>query len=224
MDELLLASVLFFGTHLGVSSTPLRGVLVKGMGNRGYLGVYSVLALLTLGFMIHAYNHASHGHFIWLPNVAQHAFTKLLMPFAFILLAAGFMAKNPTAVMSEAAIDEPLAGILKITRHPVQWAILLWALAHIVSNGDMASITFFGTFALLSAIGMAAIDAKRRLLEEQAWQDFYDVTSSVPFVALLRGKTSLELSEINWFAVGVGLVLFALAYIFHKDIAGVSLY
>lgn len=224
MDILLLASALFFGTHLGISSTPLRGVLVKGMGERGYLAIYSVLALLTIGFMVYAYNHASHADFIWMPSLAAHAFTKALMPFAFILLVAGMMAKNPTAVMMDSAVDAPLDGILKITRHPVQWAILLWAIAHIVSNGDMASITFFGTFGLLSALGMIAIDARRRFREEDAWQQFYASTGSIPFVALARGKTSMTAGDLNWMAVGIALVLFALAYLFHQDIAGVKIY
>lgn len=224
MDLLLLASVLFFGTHLGVSSTPLRGSLVSRVGERGYLGIYSLLAAVTLGFMIYAYTHVSHANFIWLPNIAEHAFTKTLMPFAFILLVSGFAAKNPTAVMGDAALEAPLAGIFKITRHPVQWAILLWALGHLVSNGDMASITFFGTFALLSAFGMAAIDARRRFREEPAWQEFYDVTSTIPFMAMARGKNSLTLAELDWVSVGVAIVLFVLVYIFHKDIAGVALY
>ena len=224
MDLLLLASVLFFGTHLGISSTPLRGLLLKAIGERGYLGLYSLLAAITLGFMIYAYAHVGHGDFIWLPNVAEHAITKAIMPFAFILLVSGLMAKNPTAVMSDAAVEAPLAGILKITRHPVQWAILLWAVGHIISNGDQASITFFGTFALLAAVGMAAIDARRRFREEPAWQRFYATTGSVPLAALISGKTSLKSNELNWLAIGIGIVLFVVVYIFHKAIAGVGLY
>ena len=220
----MLASILFLGTHLGVSSTPIRGMLVKGMGERPYIGVYSVLAAITLGFMIYAYVHVPHDDFVWVPGIAEHAITKALMPFAFILLVAGLMAKNPTAVMSDDAVNQPLAGILKITRHPVQWAILLWGIGHVVANGDMASILFFGTFALLSAIGMAAMDARRRSREEPAWEQFYASTGNVPLVALAAGRTSLKINELNWLAVGIGLVLFVLVYVFHAWIAGVPLY
>lgn len=224
MELILLASVLFLGTHLGVTSTSLRGTLVKGLGEQAYLGVYSLLAAITLGFLIYAYAHESHSHFIWLPDAAQQAFTKIVVLLAFILLISGFMAKNPTAVMSDAVVEAPLAGILKITRHPVQWAILLWALGHLVSNGDQASIVFFGSFILLSAVGMAAIDARRKFREEPAWQRFYASTSSVPFVALITGKTSMKINELNWMAVGAGVVLFVIVFIFHKTISGVALY
>lgn len=224
MDVLLLTAGLFLGTHLGVSSTPLRGFLIKAMGERAYVGLYSIVAIVTLVLFVRAYIHTPHTAFIWLPNMALHAFTKAIVPLGFILLVAGLMAKNPTAVMSDEAVQAPLAGILKITRHPVQWAILLWAVGHLVSNGDMASITFFGTFALLSAVGMAGMDARRRFRDEPAWRDFYATTSAIPFAALVRGKTSLALQEINWLAVAIGMVLATLAYYYHQAFTGVKLY
>jgi len=70
MGELALAGVLFIGAHLGVSSTPLRASLVRAVGDRAYLGLYSLLAAVTLGFLIFAYGRASHADFLWLPTPA----------------------------------------------------------------------------------------------------------------------------------------------------------
>jgi len=224
MMMLLLASFLFLLTHLGVSSSPLRSMLINGMGERGYLGIYSLLAAATLGSMIYVFIQVPHAEFVWTPGVVEHAIAKALMPFAFILLVSGLMAKNPTSVGMDSAVNEPLDGILKITRHPVQWAILLWAVAHLVANGDQASIIFFGTFALVSAVGMAAMDARRRVREEPAWQQFYATTSYLPLAALASGRTSLKINELNWLAIGIGLVLFVLVYIFHSWVSGVALY
>lgn len=224
MEILFVAAVLFLITHLGISSTPLRGALVNGLGEGPYLGIYSLLAAATIGFLVYAYVHVSHGMFLWVPGVPEHAFAKTLMPFAFVLLVSGLMAKNPTAVRADAAVNAPLDGMLKIVRHPVQWAFLLWAIGHIVANGDKASIVFFGTFAILSGVGMLAMDAKRRHRPEPAWQTFYASTSYWPFGALIGGRTSLKASDLNWLAIGIALVLFVLAYVFHPWIAGVALY
>lgn len=223
MELLIIASLLFLVTHLGVSSTPLRQVLANNMGEGPYLALYSVLAAVTLGAMIYTYGQTSHASFIWLPSRPANAATLVLVPIALILIVSGLMAKNPTAVGMSGAVNADLAAILKITRHPVQWGIMLWALAHLLANGDGASIVFFGTFMLLSGVGMAAMDAKRRGRPEPAWQQFYRGTSAIPFVALITGKNTLKFSEINWIAVVIGLVVAVLAYVFHPWLSGTAL-
>ena len=52
MIEMLSASVLWLGTHFGLSSTPLRDVLVRAFSERGFLLVYSLIAALTLGWLL----------------------------------------------------------------------------------------------------------------------------------------------------------------------------
>ena len=52
MGELLLAAALFIAAHLGVSSTGLRAALVHRIGERAYLGLYSLLAAATLIYLI----------------------------------------------------------------------------------------------------------------------------------------------------------------------------
>ena len=224
MMLLICAAILFLVTHLGVSSTPLRGMLVGAIGEQAYLGIYSLVSAITIGFLIYAYVHMPHTDFVWVPGLAAHGFAKAVMPFAFILLVGGLMAKNPTAVMADAAVNAPLDGMIRIVRHPVQWAILLWAIGHIVANGDLASIIFFGTFAAVSALGMLALDAKRRHRPEPAWQAFYAHTSYWPFGAIVTGRVKLAGSDLNWLAIGIGIVLFVAVYMGHGYIAGVSLY
>ncbi|MEJ2131967.1 MAG: NnrU family protein, partial [Gammaproteobacteria bacterium] len=61
----LIAALVFLVTHLGVSSTGLRGALVGMLGERGYAGVYSIVAAASLGFLIYAYLGASHAQFLF---------------------------------------------------------------------------------------------------------------------------------------------------------------
>jgi uncharacterized membrane protein len=56
LHELILAGALFLIAHLGISSTPLRGVLVRTIGENPYRGAYSILAVVTLVYLILTYN------------------------------------------------------------------------------------------------------------------------------------------------------------------------
>ena len=68
MIEILFASVLFLVTHLGISSTPLRGSLVGVLTERGFLGVYSLVALATLVYLIMVYGDATRYDYLWSPD------------------------------------------------------------------------------------------------------------------------------------------------------------
>ncbi len=85
------------------------------------------------------------------------------MPIAFTFLLGGFMARNPTAVGQESQIATvgQGTGLVRITRHPFQWAVVLWSVAHIIANGDVASLLFFGSLGTLSLAGTFLIDMKK---------------------------------------------------------------
>ena len=92
MMMLVLATAVFLATHF-VTSTPLRPVLVSKLGEWPYRGVYSLVALIALGWMIWAYRVAPREP-LW-GGAREIAF--VLMPIAFILLACGYW-RNPTMV------------------------------------------------------------------------------------------------------------------------------
>ena len=104
-------------------------------------------------------------NYLWMPNPDLYWVAKLTMPIALILLVGGFMVKNPTNVGM--SIEDPdsaadmARGVTRITRHPLQWAIVLWAAGHIVANGDVVSIIFFSSFLLLSGVGSFLMDQKK---------------------------------------------------------------
>ncbi|NJN51962.1 MAG: NnrU protein, partial [Gammaproteobacteria bacterium] len=139
MSELLLvAAVLFVVTHLGISSTPLRATLVKAIGERGYLGLYSLIAFATIIFLVIVFNRAPQAQFLWGPDVALRWVPLLLLPLAFVFMLGGFLTRNPTAVGQEAQVKVigEGSGLVRITRHPFQWAVVLWSASHIVAGGD----------------------------------------------------------------------------------------
>lgn len=228
MDEfilLLVAAILFMLTHLGISRISFRNLLVDILGENGYLAFYSLVAIATLGALIYQYGEVSHQEYLWSPSLITSVIPKLVMPIALILIILGLSAKNPTSVKMESAIDIEPAGILRITRHPVQWGILLWALSHLVANGDVASIIFLTSFAVVSGFGTFAIDRNRRLsLEPEKWNHFILVTSNVPFAAILSGRNQFKANELGWSKIIAALVLFVALVYFHEYISAAALY
>ena len=144
------------------------------------------------------------------------------MPFAAILLLAGYTTRNPTAVGMERAAraDEPAPGILAVTRHPVMWAIGLWALSHVVPNGNFAAVYFFGIFAVLAFAGTVLIDRKKRLALGSHWWRLAQVSSNVPFAALIARRTRLRWRDIGALRLMAGLLLYAVLYLAHPILTG----
>lgn len=209
MTMLVAATVAFLATHF-VTSTPLRPVLVNAMGEWPYRGLYSLVALLTLGWMIWAYAAAPREH-LW---AGAREIAYLVMPPAFVLLACGYW-RNPTMVGADRLLksEEPARGIIRITRHPIMWGIMLWAAAHILARGDLKSLIFFGGFLVLAAAGTLAMDARKR--SNPDWPRFAAVSSHVPFVAIAQGRNRIVWREIGWLRPAIGLAVFFAVLAFH---------
>jgi uncharacterized membrane protein len=220
MTELLIASLAFSLTHLGISSTPARQWLISLMGKNGYLIAYSLIAFGTLGAMIYAYSDVSHTDFVWLPSVLGYKCAKAIMFFAIVLLVLGTMIRNPTSMVWPDAINDEYRGVIKITHHPIQWSIMLYAIAHLIANGDKASIVLFGTLGLVALLGPFAMDAKKRALNDPKWQSFLDSTSNVPFAALISGRTRLASHDINYLAIVIGIALYTAICWLHSMVSG----
>lgn len=220
IGELALAVVFLLVTHFGISSTRLRPWLVQRLGAGLYLGAYSLLALAAFFWMIGAYNRADviplWPATAWLPV--------LIMPLALFLLISGLTTPNPT-IVGKAFIDNkipPPSGVFRITRHPVMWAFALWALSHLVANGDLASLLLFGAVAALALIGTLLIDARYQDRLEAIWSSFAEQTSNLPFAAMIAGRQQLNLSEIGWWRVALALGLYVVLLALHPWLFGVS--
>jgi len=220
--SLAIAAVAFCGSHVVLSSTWLRGALRDQLGERGFLAVYSLTAVVTFAWLLMAYWHAPTVP-LWPRQRWMTLFPVVVMPFATILLIAGYTTPNPTTVGMErfARADDPAPGILRVTRHPVMWAIGLWSISHLVANGDLRSLLFFGAFAALSLGGTVLIDRKKQLALGSHWARLAEVTSNVPFAALATGRTRLRGRDISLLRVIAGLLLYAVLYNGHSIIAGV---
>jgi len=226
MTMLIAAAVAFLAIHLLVSGTRLRNAIVSVTGERPYLGLFSLTSLAIIVWLVMSYNaaHASadnrtlydlgHVRDLGIPIVAL----------AFLIGIQGLLIRNPTAVQQEAAVakEGTIRGVLRITRHPFLWGMVLWSGFHLLANGDLAAVIFFGTFFATALFGTFSIDAKLRRRLGPAWEAFAAKTSNVPFGAVLAGRNTLNILESLGWRFWVALLLFFIMLFAHPHLFGVS--
>jgi uncharacterized membrane protein len=219
MLNLVAASVYFLLIHFGVSGTRLRDVLVARLGPGPYRGAFALASLLGLAWMIYAFRHAPEVS-LWgpLPGLRPAAYGLVLI--AFLSVVIGVATPSPTRVGMESQLNQGpdiARGIVRITRHPFLWGVALWALVHLVVNGDLAALILFGSLLVLALGGTASIDAKRRRAFGEQWAQFAAATSNVPFAAIAAGRNRLgaALSEIGAWRPLAALVVYAVAFYLH---------
>ena len=218
MINLIIATLAFVGLHFALSAA--REPIVARIGRGPFLGLYSLVAIATLIWMILAYR-AADAAALW-PHAAWSRWLAVVaILFATILLVSGFATPNPTAVGGERVLAKGAGahGIFKVTRHPIQWSFALWAAAHLIANGTDAGLIFFGGLLVLSLGGMAHIEAKRAA--EPGWQQLAANSSAIPFVAVVEGRARGWLSELGWWRLALGLAVFLVFLFGHPRVIGV---
>jgi uncharacterized membrane protein len=223
MASLLMAAVFFDGIHFFVAGTGLRGTIVRKIGEEAFQGLFSVLSLVGIFWLSRAYGQAVYVE-LWGQVQALKSAALVVMLLAFFFVVLGLTTPNPTAVRGGALLQEkePAHGIQRMTRHPFLWGVVLWSFTHLVINGDLASLIFFGAFLLLALAGPVSIDRKRKQAFGDAWDRFAAVTSNVPFMAIVEGRNSLRFGELGWWRVVLAVVLYGFFLHIHKTLFGVS--
>jgi uncharacterized membrane protein len=219
--SLVLAAIFFTGLHLGVAGTTLRDHVVAALGQAGYQGAFSLASVIGLVWVVMAYNRAPYivtwGVLEWWKPLAI-----ILMLPASLLVVIGLATPNPTSVAQETRLAQPPEGIVRVTRHPFLTGVGLWALVHLIANGDVASLVFFATWAVVALAGTASIDQKRQRLLGAAWEPFAAQTSVIPFAAIAAGRNRFVAGEIGLWRWGLALAAYALMLGGHAPVIGVS--
>ncbi|HTT83131.1 MAG TPA: NnrU family protein [Rhizomicrobium sp.] len=227
MAMLIAAALLFLALHFLISGTRLRDVITETIGDRAYLGLFSLASLAAIVWLAIGYNRAQAGADPQLFDLGQGV-RHLGIPviaIAFFLGVQGLLVRNPTRVQMgqpTAAPADVIHGVVRVTRHPFLWSVVIWSAFHLAANGDEASVIFFGTFFLVSLFGTAFIDAKRRRKMGAAWEAFAAKTSNIPFAAVISGRNTLNFTESLGWRFWAAVVVFVAVLFTHYHLFGVS--
>jgi len=136
---------IWIGVHCVPMRISTRTGLIEKMGEGAYKGLFTLVSFLGLGLIIWGKANADFIE-IWQPADWQPVATKMLMFPAVLLVIAG---------------NGPDNSFRRILGHPMILGVEIWAIAHLLANGDLASILLFGSF-LLWALAAFASASRRK--------------------------------------------------------------
>lgn len=167
MVWLVLGLILFLGVHSIRMFLPgLREVFWSSWGENAWKGIYSVVSIIGLVLLIWGYSQArNEASIVYIPAGWAGSISAFLMLPALILMMAGNL---------------PVGRIKVAVLHPFTLAVVIWSAAHLLANGDSASVTMFGAFFVWSTL--LYFMARNRGVPE-----FGDIQLRFDVIALLVG-------------------------------------
>lgn len=219
----ILCSVLFLLTHLGLSHGPIRERLVASLGLWPFRGLYSLVSFATLGpAAVLWWTNRHLGPLLFeLPWWLERALAVPLMLLAVELLVLGFA--NPSPVSMVPTRPEP-RGVLRVTRHPMNMGFALFGLAHLLANGTLGDVAFFGCcFLGVGVLGAWHQDRRIARSSGEGMDAFRRQTSILPLVAVLLRRTRLDPGELPWPMVILAALIWAALLLLHGRLFGAPL-
>ncbi|MGZ2381393.1 putative membrane protein [Rhizobium brockwellii] len=147
MTLLIVGIILFLGVHLVRVVVPdFRRSMIASLGEKGWRAAYSIASLATLILLIYGFGQARDvTGVLYNPPVWMAHITITLMLIAMICLVASLL---------------PAGHIATKTKHPMVLSVKIWALAHLLANGETSSVLLFAAFLAWGVI--LRISLKRR--------------------------------------------------------------
>ncbi|MGP1282607.1 MAG: NnrU family protein [Parasphingopyxis sp.] len=208
LTQLIVATACFVGFHF-LLSHPLRAPLVKRLGETAFLGLYSLIAAATLGWMVWAARSMPPLPPHWVaPSWFFDWGAPILMLVSMILLAGSFLGNPafPDPTRKPRPI-RPVTGVFAITRHPMNWAFMIWAVTHIALSGGPANLVIASGILVLTFFGSIGQDRKKERLMGDAWRGWETRTSFMPFGAIVDGRIPLRAAWPGVVPLVFGLLL-----------------
>ncbi|WP_428548811.1 NnrU family protein [Profundibacter sp.] len=210
--EFIAAFVVFFVSHSIPTRPAVKSRIVAMIGPVGFTLAYSALSTAILTWIIIAAGRAPYVE-LWGWEPWQNNIPLTAMYFATLIFTMTLCQPNPLSFggCNNDRFDPNDPGLIGWIHHPLLVTLLIWSLAHMVPNGDLAHVIVFGLFAGFSLLGMRIINKRaRRILGANEWQRLSNTKRS--FKITRRGLVRLTL--------GTALYL-ALLYL-HEPVIGIS--
>ena len=150
MPLMVAGLALFLGLHSLPVVQSLRSGMVRAVGDVPYRIGFSVLSLVGLVLIAEGYKawkyEAPGSAILWVSPAWLVHVALLLNLFAFVSIAATYGRSH----------------IKKAVKHPMILAVKIWAFAHLLANGDVASVVLFGGFLAWGVIDRISVKRRER--------------------------------------------------------------
>lgn len=224
LASLIAAAVAWIVVHIGIAGTSLRERFVQLLGSNGFRIAFSLGSVAIIYWLGSAWSAAGPVRMLWQAPQWLVVLCMLALIPATILLVSSATTPNPTMVGGTRllASDTPATGILRVTRHPMLWSFALWAATHSIIIGTLSGAIFAGAFLVVPVAGMFSLDAKYAKRVPERWTAFAEVTSILPFAAIVQRRNRFVFAEIGLWRIAVAVLLWVAFVALHPLVYAVK--
>lgn len=179
--------LIFMSLHL-LRELGWRDTLQQRLGLSRYRILFSLGIVISLGMIVEGKAGAPFIQ-LWVPPYNMRSLTHLLMISATILFVAGNLPRSYTREM---------------VIHPMLIGVIVWGIAHLISNGDLASVLIFGTLPIWALVKIVSLERAKKLQES---------------------ATNRRRPGLQWDAAAIilGMIAYSVFLVFHGQLFGFAL-
>ena len=196
MTQLILGLILFLGAHsVRILADGWRDQTIAAYGEKAFKGVYTLVAILGFYLLVVGYGEARLQPLVlWNPPIFTKHISMLLMLLSSILLIATYIPRNHFKMR---------------LKHPMVLSVKVWALSHLLANGNLVDLVLFGSFLIWAVLNFRSARARDRAQVQNS-----DANEEAPL------KPNLLATLIALFG-GMGLWA-VITFVLHAKVVGVA--
>lgn len=206
MTQLILGLILFLGVHsVRIWADGWRNQTIEAYGEKAFKGVYALVSILGFYLLVVGYGEARlQTVALWNPPIFTKHISMLLMLLSSILLVATYIPRNHFKMR---------------LGHPMVLSVKVWALSHLLANGNLADLVLFGSFLIWAVLNFRSARARDRALLLNL-----NVTEEAAGESIAESESAHQPKLLSTIITLVGgIAIWALiTFVLHAKIVGVS--
>lgn len=206
MTQLILGLILFLGAHsVRIWADGWRDQTIEAYGEKAFKGVYALVSILGFYLLVVGYGEARlQTVALWNPPIFTKHISMLLMLLSSILLVATYIPRNHFKMR---------------LGHPMVLSVKVWALSHLLANGNLADLVLFGSFLIWAVLNFRSARARDRALLLNL-----NVTEEAAGESIAESESAHQPKLLSSIITLVGgIAIWALiTFVLHAKIVGVS--
>jgi uncharacterized membrane protein len=206
MTQLIWGLILFLGAHsVRIWADGWRNQTIEAYGEKAFKGVYALVSILGFYLLVVGYGEARlQTVALWNPPIFTKHISMLLMLLSSILLVATYIPRNHFKMR---------------LGHPMVLSVKVWALSHLLANGNLADLVLFGSFLMWAVLNFRSARARDRALLLNL-----NVTEEAAAEPLTESESTNQPKLLSTIMTLVGgMAIWALiTFVLHAKIVGVS--
>ena len=206
MTQLILGLILFLGAHsVRIWADGWRNQTIEAYGEKAFKGVYALVSILGFYLLVVGYGEARlQTVALWNPPIFTKHISMLLMLLSSILLVATYIPRNHFKMR---------------LGHPMVLSVKVWALSHLLANGNLADLVLFGSFLIWAVLNFRSARARDRALLLNL-----NVTEEAAGESIAESESAHQPKLLSTIITLVGgIAIWALiTFVLHAKIVGVA--